>query len=126
MGGERAVGKENTKNNNNIIGERIRKMRKENRLKQDDVAKALGYTGRAIGNYEKGERVPGPKTIAKLAQYFDCTSDYLLGLDDNPIIKESGETYKVQDIKDELFSLDDEQLKLVTEIIKAFKEKSTE
>lgn len=40
----------------------------------------------AYYRYEKGERMPDGNTLISLADYFNVSSDYLLGLSDNPEI----------------------------------------
>lgn len=65
-----------------MFGKRLRELRKEKNLSQADVAKLLGVTQQAVGNYESGSRDPDTATLTKLAGYFDCSVDYLLGRTD--------------------------------------------
>lgn len=46
---------------------------------QEDIGKILNLSGRAIGNYENGKRDMSPNTIIKLANFFDVSTDFLLG-----------------------------------------------
>lgn len=66
-----------------MTGERIKKLRKERGLTQQELGQMLGVQKSAIAKYENG-RVPNLKkeTIAKLAEIFHVTPNYLLGLDD--------------------------------------------
>lgn len=57
---------------------RIKELRIKKDLTQDDVAKAIDVTARAIGLYETNMRdIPLSKVI-KLAEYFNVSIDYLL------------------------------------------------
>lgn len=61
------------------LGDRLKKLRKEKDLYQKDVAKDIGLTASAIGFYEQGKRKPDNDTLQKLADYYDVSTDYLLG-----------------------------------------------
>lgn len=65
------------------IGERIRLKRKECGLTQDELAKKLGIKNSAVAKYENG-RIENIKrsTIQKMAEIFNCSPTYLLGLDE--------------------------------------------
>lgn len=62
-----------------MIEERIKSLREERKITQQELAQYLGVTQKTISNYEKGERSPDPETLKKIADYFDVTVDYLLG-----------------------------------------------
>lgn len=66
----------------NIFGERLKILRKENHLKQDDVAKILGCTQRKISYMEQGVTEPDLQSLVKLADYFDVSIDFLCGRKD--------------------------------------------
>ncbi len=62
--------------------ERLKFLRIEKDVLQKDIAAVLGTTDNAVGNYERGTRMPDPDTLKKLADYFDVSIDYLLGHSD--------------------------------------------
>ena len=62
-----------------MLAERLKKLRNDKDVFQKDVASYLGITTSAYGFYEQGERTPDPETLQKLADYFECSVDYLLG-----------------------------------------------
>jgi len=76
-----------------VLGERLRELRKERGLTQEDVSKLLDVSERTIGYYESEERTPDPKSIITLANFFDVSTDYLLGQTHcrNPYIKSEKE-----------------------------------
>lgn len=59
---------------------RIRQLRKELNLTQEELGKALGIQKSAVAKYEKG-RTENIKTenLRKLKDIFNCSSDYILG-----------------------------------------------
>lgn len=59
--------------------ERLKKLRKERHISQQEVAHCLGITVSAYGNYELGQRNPSYEILCKMADYFNVTVDYLLG-----------------------------------------------
>lgn len=63
------------------IGKRLRKLRESCNLGQKEIADILGLSDSAYSCYENDIRIPPTKNIIKLAQYYEVTSDYLLGLD---------------------------------------------
>lgn len=68
----------------NILGERLKKLRMQKEKLQKDIANYLSITTSAYGYYERGERQPNPEMLLKLAEYFNVTTDYLLGRTDIP------------------------------------------
>lgn len=66
-------------------GERIKMLRKEHNLTQEELGAKIGVQKAAIQKYEKGT-VKNIKrdSLIKLAQYLDTTPEYLLGWDELP------------------------------------------
>lgn len=60
------------------MGKRIRELRGS--LSQDKCADALGISRGALSFYENGDRKPDAEIIFKMADYFNVSSDYLIGL----------------------------------------------
>lgn len=58
---------------------RIKELRKKEKLTTTALGKAVGCSNQAITNYELGNRKPDPDMLIKLADYFDVSIDYLLG-----------------------------------------------
>lgn len=66
-------------------GQRLRQMRRQNHLTQDEVAAQLNTTKQAIYKYETDivRNIPVDK-LRKLAQLYGCSAAYLQGLTDWP------------------------------------------
>lgn len=62
-----------------ITGEIIAKLRKEKELTQENLAKELHIDSSLIGHYERGRKMP-IDMLCKVAEYFETTTDYLLGI----------------------------------------------
>ena len=65
-----------------IFRKRLRELRKEKGVSQKEVAKVIGVVESGYANYEQGRTEPGLSMLVKLAQFFNVTTDYLLGLED--------------------------------------------
>ena len=61
----------------------LKKIRTEKKLKQSDVADALGITVRQYQRYESGEQTTTLVMLIKLADYFNVTLDQLVGREVN-------------------------------------------
>lgn len=64
-------------------GNRIKLLREEKKIRQDELAKVLSISPSAVGMYERDEREPNDEITLKLAEYFGVSTDYLLGKSDN-------------------------------------------
>lgn len=62
------------------IGTRINALLAASNKKQKDLAKHLGVTDNTVSYYVNGARMPNVEQIIKIAEYFDTTTDYLLGV----------------------------------------------
>ena len=60
------------------LGERMKELRKERGWSQGDLATKIGADGRQISRYENGRIVPSVEALARIAEAFDISSDYLL------------------------------------------------
>ncbi|RFA32952.1 hypothetical protein CAI16_16410 [Virgibacillus dokdonensis] len=66
------------------FSERLTDVRVENGYGQKDIAEKLNITTSAYGYYEQGKNEPSIETMRTLAKLFDVSTDYLLGLIDQP------------------------------------------
>ncbi len=64
-----------------MIGNRIKILRKEFKLTQEELALKLGLKGKSsIANYEKGTISPSDDIKLQMAKLFNCSIDYLMGV----------------------------------------------
>ena len=64
------------------LGERLKLLRKERNLKQREMAEICGLKMRGYQQYEYDETYPTVPGLVFLADYFDVSTDYLLGRTD--------------------------------------------
>ena len=58
---------------------RIRDLREDRDLKQEDLARLLNCTQACYSNYENGRRDIPTETLNQLADFYGVSVDYLLG-----------------------------------------------
>ena len=73
-----------------MLGARIKELRKEFGLSQVDLASRLEVTKQTISNWENENIQPSSDMLVDLANVFNVTTDYLLGLDDVPRLSIEG------------------------------------
>ena len=61
------------------FGEKLRALRKEMGLTQDELAKMLGTSKQILSRYELGQRSPKIEQVSKYAEKLNVSVDYLLG-----------------------------------------------
>ena len=93
-------------------GDRLRELRLSKEKTQREIADFLKMTPKMVSFYENDERFPPHDVLIKLANYFEVSTDYLLGLTDDPtpqklqsILMEEKSTYG---------KLSDSQKKVIT------------
>lgn len=63
---------------------RIRDLREDHDKTQQEIADVLNMHRSVYRRYENGERETPAWVIVKLAEYYRVSTDYLLGLSDDP------------------------------------------
>lgn len=61
---------------------RLKQLREEKNLSRDELANKLNLSYSAIAKYETGNRSPDDETKKKIAEYFNVSLDYLMGVSD--------------------------------------------
>lgn len=64
------------------LKERMKELRKERKLRQEDIAVDLDIAVTTYCRYELGMRDPTLAVLVRMADYYDVTTDYLLGRSD--------------------------------------------
>ena len=67
---------------NIAIGEKIRKLRRDRNLTQEEVASHLGISFQSVSKWERGDGYPDITLLPALANYFGVTTDELLGVNE--------------------------------------------
>ena len=92
------------------FGERLKKLRIEEGMTQQQLADRLRVTKSVISYYELQERYPSPEILIKMASIFHVSCDFLLGIDMKECISLSG--------------LDADDIKIVKNLISHLKSKN--
>lgn len=65
-----------------MIGQRIKELRGSQSLTQREFAQLFNVNNSTLAMWETNKNEPDIETIKRLAQFFDVSTDYLLGLTD--------------------------------------------
>ena len=64
------------------IADRLKELRKERKISQGQLAAALKVANATIAKIETGDRKPSFELLLALAKFFNCSTDFLVGLTD--------------------------------------------
>ena len=65
---------------------RIRDLREDNDLTQKNLAQTLNCSQQVYSNYELGQRDIPTDILIKLSNFYNVSTDYILGITENPRI----------------------------------------
>ena len=65
------------------FAERLKQLRKEKGITQENLAKTLFITKSSISKYENGVNTPENKLLQDIADFFEVSTDYMLGRSDD-------------------------------------------
>ena len=91
------------------FGERLKTLRKGQKLTQQELANRLGVAKSVVSYYESGDRFPSYDVLIKIARTFHVTTDYLLDIERNRTINVTG--------------LSEENIAVVVSVVNALKNK---
>ncbi|MCI1777706.1 MULTISPECIES: helix-turn-helix transcriptional regulator [Paenibacillus] len=66
------------------FNERLRELRSRKKISQQELSDRLGFNRATYARYETGNTQPDFDTLKKLADFFEVSTDYLLGRTDKP------------------------------------------
>ncbi len=94
-----------------IFAEKLKALRKSQKLTQQELANRLGVAKSVVSYYESGNRYPSYDVLIKIAHIFHVTTDYLLDVDKVKTLDVSGLTNKQIGVISEMIDLLKEQNK---------------
>lgn len=74
-----------------MFGEQLKKLRLSHNLSQVELGNKLSVSKLTISNWENNNIMPSVDKLREIAQYFSCSTDYLLELDENIFIIETND-----------------------------------
>ena len=70
-----------------IFAERVHMLRKQRGMSQKELGEAIGLSHKSINTIESGSRTTTLEKLVILARFFQVSTDYLLGLCEEPAPK---------------------------------------
>ena len=72
-----------------MLGEQIYALRTARNLSQVQLADKLGVTKQSVSNWENNNILPSVDMLKKIANFFQCSTDYLLELENGRVFIET-------------------------------------
>ena len=104
----------------------LAKIRKEFAKTQKDMAEILNISKPTYNHYESGRYEPSLETMIKLADYFNCSVDYLLGHQINDPTRQKEATMLQRQLCNDILALDEDDCGRVEAYIAGIKAKNKE
>lgn len=110
-----------------LMRHRLVQARKLKGYNRKQFAEMVGIPYRTVTNYENGAREPGSDYITKVADFCNCTTDWLLGLTENPqfedITNELDIDDEVRQLAKQYSQLSDDDRELIKKMVNSLAEK---
>lgn len=93
-----------------MLGDRIAILRKAKGISQVELANIIGVSKQSISNWENNNIMPSVEMVITMADYFGCSSDYLLELNEDKMLIETtfltaSQAAHIKNIVDDYISL---------------------
>ena len=75
-----------------MVADRIKTLREQKGFTQAELSRQLGITRSSVNAWEMGISVPSTQYVVELANIFNVSTDYLLGVDTTATVNVSGLT----------------------------------
>lgn len=110
------------------FADRLRSLRQDNALTQQDIAQVLDVSKSSINMYERGQREPNLELLEAIADYFNVDMDYLIGRSDiknayqywkneNVNVKQTKDLKRILEVFDRLNGRGQHDLRLYAEFL---------
>lgn len=97
---------------------KLKELREEADFSQKMLANKIGVSQSTVGMWESGKREPNFEMVSKLADFFNCSTDYLLGKTDNHASLDEQLSHEEFALYGEVHDLTDEEKQRVLDFIK--------
>lgn len=106
-----------------MIGDTLKRLRTKKGLTSEELCSKIGIKGGSYRNYERNDRKPDYDTLVKLADFYNVSTDYLLGRPDakapaDPIDKLMTVDEMEKDLLREWLSLDEASRKAFLDVLR--------
>ena len=72
------------------FGERLRQLREQHNLSQEEMGRRVGRSKPVISNYENNLKVPSLDVLTSIAALYNVSLDYLVGIDKKDMVSVEG------------------------------------
>lgn len=103
----------------NVLGTKLKKLRKERNLTQNELSQKLGFSDRYVAKIESGVR-PSMEAYRKLADFFELPVEYLVSDSEKAPLTLLAHNQELLNAFMEVERMSAEDQKIVLELIKAF------
>lgn len=93
----------------------LKKLREKNGLKQKDLAKKIDMQATTYNQYEKGTREPNIQQLIKIANFYNCSIDFLVGREEIEQEKKQPEQVELE-VEDDLTDKQKELLNIIKDM----------
>lgn len=107
----------------NILGNKLKKLRKEKNLTQSELSKILGLSENYIAKVESGVR-PSMETFRKLADFFQVPIEYLVSEREEATTAIMVRNKEVLEALIEVDKMENEDQRLVLDVVKVIMKKN--
>lgn len=107
-----------------LFGDRLKELRKERNLTQEDIGNLCNVAKNTVSSWEKNINQPNFEIVKKLAQYFGVSIDFLFGYNINNIntIEKINQTLREANLINNDEELKEEEIKLALEQARQYKQ----
>ncbi|MED2128265.1 helix-turn-helix transcriptional regulator [Bacillus thuringiensis] len=82
------------------MGSRIKEVRKSLKMKQNELADAVGVNYTMISLYESNKREPSRETVENIARVTNVSADYIMGLSKHKTFDKETSKKIIDDVED--------------------------
>ena len=107
-------------------GERIRALRKQRGLNQDQLAELASLNRVTVAKYESGRVEPGAQALARIADALEVTTDALLGRSEEIPVQNNPKTPEARIVSGGMDKLPKEQREQILNVARAMYAKNPE
>ncbi len=112
------------------IGQKITKLRVEKGIYQKELAAYLNVSIGTVSNYEQGIHYPDLNTLCRIADFFNVTTDYLLGRTEHrcapdTLCRRLTKNYTVADLVNTTLELSPQEVTSMIDYVKFLKSKNS-
>ncbi len=89
------------------FGDKLKKLREDKNLTLKEAVDKIGISVSTLNSYEHDYKMPGLKTLIKIAKLYNTSLDYLIGIDELPNINKNKIFNELENIKNRIISLEE-------------------